>query len=160
MDKEQFVEHIQRLQGRLYRTALCMLRNDADVQDALQETVLKAWEKRHTLRHEEYFDTWITRIAINTCKEMCRRNQRIVPMEELPEAPATSDGITLRMLTECLPERLRLPLVLYYAEGMDISEIAHALHLTNAAVRSRIYRARAILRKELVDDEASTVAAR
>lgn len=130
MTKERFVEQIEQLQGRLYRVALCMLKNDADVQDALQETVLEAWEKRHTLRNEAYFGTWVTRIAINTCKQMVRQNQRIVLMEELPETPATSDGITLKMLIECLPDKLRLPFVLYYSEGMDTAEVANALHLT------------------------------
>lgn len=147
MTKERFVEQIEQLQGRLYRVALCMLKNDADVQDALQETVLKAWEKRHTLRNEAYFGTWITRIAINTCKQMYRQNQRIVLMDELPETPATSDGITLKMLIECLPDKLRLPFVLYYSEGMDTAEVANALHLTGTAVRSRIHRAKKTIAK-------------
>lgn len=160
MTKEWFVEQIEQLQGRLYRVALCMLRNDADVQDALQETVLKAWEKRHTLRNEAYFDTWVTRIAINTCKRMYRHNQQIVLMEELPERPTTSDGITLKMLIECLPDKLRLPFVLYYSEGMDTAEVAGALHLTETAVRSRIHRAKIMLRKELVEHDEQAMASR
>ncbi len=160
MTKEWFVEQIEQLQGRLYRVALCMLRNDADVQDALQETVLKAWEKQHTLRNEAYFGTWVTRIAINTCKQMYRQNQRIVLMDELPETPTTSDGITLKMLIECLPDKLRLPFVLYYSEGMDTAEVAGALHLTATAVRSRIHRAKIILRKELVDHDEQAMASR
>ncbi len=160
MTKEWFVEQIEQLQGRLYRVALCILRNDADVQDALQETVLKAWERRHTLRNEAYFGTWVTRIAINTCKRMYRDNQRIVLMEELPETPTTSDGITLKMLIECLPEKLRLPFVLYYSEGMDTDEVAGALHLTETAVRSRIHRAKIILRKELVEHDEQAMASR
>lgn len=154
------MEQIEQLQGRLYRVALCMLRNDADVQDALQETVLKAWEKRHTLRNEAYFGTWVTRIAINTCKQMYRQNQRIVLMDELPETPTTSDGITLKMLIECLPDKLRLPFVLYYSEGMDTAEVAGALHITATAVRSRIHRAKIMLRKELVDHDEQAMASR
>ena len=160
MTKDRFVEQIEQLQGRLYRVALCMLKNDADVQDALQETMLKAWEKRHTLRNEAYFGTWITRIAINTCKQMYRQNQRIVLMDELPETPATSDGITLKMLIESLPDKLRLPFVLYYSEGMDTAEVANALHLTGTAVRSRIHRAKKLLRKELVDHDEQAMASR
>ena len=160
MTKEGFAAQIEQLQGRLYRVALCMLKNDADVQDALQETVLRAWEKRHTLRNEAYFGTWVTRIAINVCKRMCRQKRRIVLMDELPETPATSDGITLRMLIKCLPEKLRLPFVLYYSEGMETGEVANALHLTAAAVRSRIHRAKIILRKELVDHEEQPMASR
>lgn len=154
------MEQIEQLQGRLYRVALCILRNDADVQDALQETVLKAWERRHTLRNEAYFGTWVTRIAINTCKRMYRQNQRIILMEELPETPTTSDGITLKMLIECLPDKLRLPFVLYYSEGMDTDEVAGALHLTETAVRSRIHRAKIILRKELVEHDEQAMASR
>ena len=160
MTKEGFAAQIEQLQGRLYRVALCMLKNDADVQDALQETVLRAWEKRYMLRNEAYFGTWVTRIAINVCKQMCRQKRRIVLMDELPETPATSDGITLKMLIESLPEKLRLPFVLYYSEGMETAEVANALHLTAAAVRSRIHRAKIILRKELVDHEEQPMASR
>ena len=160
MTKEGFAAQIEQLQGRLYRVALCMLKNDADVQDALQETVLRAWEKRYMLRNEAYFGTWVTRIAINVCKQMCRQKRRIVLMDELPETPATSDGITLKMLIEYLPEKLRLPFVLYYSEGMETAEVANALHLTAAAVRSRIHRAKIILRKELVDHEEQPMASR
>ena len=149
MTKDQFVDQIDALQGRLYRIALSILRNNADVQDALQETVLKAWEKRHTLRNEAYFSTWVTRIAINTCRQMLRQSKRVILMEELPPTPATTDQITLTMLLECLPEKLRLPLILQYAEGMDTAQVAYTLQLTPAAVRSRVHRAKKILRKEL-----------
>lgn len=160
MTKERFVEQIDALQGRLYRIALSILRNNADVQDALQETVLKAWEKQYTLRNEAYFSTWVTRIAINVCKQTLRQRKRMVLMEELPETPVTSHGITLKMLLEILPEKLRLPFVLQYSEGMDTAEIASALHLSQSAVRSRIHRAKLILRKELVAHEEESMASR
>ena len=160
MTKERFMEQIDALQGRLYRIALSILRNNADVQDALQETVLKAWEKQHTLRNEAYFATWVTRIAINVCKESLRKNKRLVLMDEVPDTPVTQDGITLQMLLECLPEKLRLPLVLQYAEGMNTAEVAQAMHLTQTAVRSRIHRAKLILRKELAEHDHETVATR
>ena len=160
MTKDSFVEQMEQLQGRLYRIALSILRNNADVQDALQETVLKAWEKQHTLRNEAYFSTWVTRIAINTCKQILRQNKRMILMDELPETPATSDGITLKMLMECLPDKLRLPFVLHYAEGMDMAEVAQAMHLSQSAVRSRIHRAKLILRKELAHHDEEAMASR
>lgn len=160
MTKERFVEQIDALQGRLYRVALSILRNNADVQDALQDTVLKAWEKQHTLRNEAYFATWVTRIAINVCKESLRKSKRIILMDELPETPATGDGITLKMLLECLPDKLRLPFVLQYSEGMSTAEVAETMHLSQTTVRSRIHRAKLILRKELAEHDHETVAAR
>lgn len=149
MTKDRFVEQIDALQGRMYRIALSILRNNADVQDALQETVLKAWEKQHTLRNEAYFGTWITRILINESRQIIRRSGRMIPMDQLPETAVTSDGLSLKMLLECLPEKLRLPFVMYYSEGMDTAEVASALHLSQSGVRSRIHRAKLILRKEL-----------
>ncbi|MBE5787145.1 MAG: RNA polymerase sigma factor [Clostridiales bacterium] len=160
MTKEQFVERIDAVQGQLYRISLAILCNDADVQDAMQETVLKAWEKRHTLRNEAFFSTWITRIAINTCRQMIRKNRRIVLMDQLPECPVPSRDVTLKMLVECLPEKLRLPFVLQYSEGMDTAQTAESLHLTQSAVRSRIHRAKLILRKELAENEEASMAAR
>ena len=91
---------------------------------------------------------------------MLRQKKRIVLMDELPETPATSDGITLKMLMECLPEKLRIPFVLQYAEGMDTAEVADTLHLTQSAVRSRIHRAKLILRKELAHHDEETMASR
>ena len=160
MTKEWFVEQIDLLQGRMYRISLSILRNQADVQDAMQETVLKAWEKRGTLRNEAYFATWLTRIAINTCRQTLRQNKRIILMEDLPETPATSDNLTLKMVIDSLPEKLRIPFILHYSEGMDTQEVADCMHLTHSAVRSRIHRAKLILRKELADDEKEPMASK
>jgi len=153
MTKENYVREVQRCQGSMYRVALTILRNDDDVRDALQEAALKAWEKRHTLREEAYFGTWMTRIVINVCHQMHRKRKREVLMDELPEAPQPFSGLTLRLVLETLPEQLRLPLVLKCVEGMSDEEVAGILHLTQSAVRSRIHRARVQLRKELGEHE-------
>ena len=153
MTKENYVREVQHCQGSMYRVALTILRNDDDVRDALQEAALKAWEKRHTLREEAYFGTWMTRIVINVCHQMHRKRKREVLMDELPEAPQPFSGLTLRLVLETLPEQLRLPLVLKCVEGMSDEEVAGILHLTQSAVRSRIHRARVQLRKELGEHE-------
>lgn len=153
MTKEDYIDQISAHKDRMYRIAWTILQNDHDVQDALQETALKAWEKQHTLRNDAYFATWMTRILINECRGLRRRQRRVICMEQLPEAPATPEGITLRLLMEALPEKLRLPFVMRYAEGMRAEDIAYALHTTQGAVHSRIHRAKELLRKELTDDE-------
>ena len=63
--------------------------------------------------------------------------------------PVPPEDPKLRLIIDTLPEKLRLPLVLSYAEGMDYQEIAETLHLTQTAVRGRIHRAKKELRKEL-----------
>ena len=150
MDKDFFVGEIDRHSGMLFRVAYTILRSGDDCRDALQETALKAWEKRHTLRDEKLFAAWITRILINACYDIRRKRKRILSLEELSMEPAfQSPDRTLALAVQSLPEKLRLPLVLQYSEGMNYKEIAQALRLPESTVRGRIHRAKQELRKEL-----------
>jgi len=149
MEKDFFVQEIDAHSGMLYRVAFTILRNDDACRDALQDAVLKAWEKRHTLRQERYFRTWITRILINTCYDAQKKRKRIVYLDELPEPVSSPPDPSLQLALQSLPEKLRLPLVLFYSEGMSYDEISQTLKLPQSTVRGRIHRAKAELRKEL-----------
>ena len=149
MDKDFFVRQIDAHAGMLYRVARSILRHDDDCKDALQETALKAWQRRSALRDERYFRTWIVRILINTCYDTQRKRRRTVSIEEIQEPACPPPDPTLALALEALPEKLRLPLTLCYSEGMSYAEIAQALHLPQATVRGRIHRAKEQLRKEL-----------
>ena len=81
MDRERFIAEIEACSGMLYRVAWSILRNNADCEDALQDTALKAWEKRNRLRDDRFFRTWITRILINACYDTQRKRRRTVPLE-------------------------------------------------------------------------------
>ena len=150
MDKERFIAEIEACSDMIYRVAWSILRNDADCEDALQEAALKAWEKRSRLREERYFRTWITRILINACYDTQRKRRRTVPLDEIPEQTAASAPDTaLSMALEAIPEKLRLPLVLCYSEGMTYEEAASALRIPITTLRGRIHRGKNELRKEL-----------
>ena len=149
MDREFFIREIEAHSGMLYRVACTILRNDDACRDALQDTALKAWEKRHTLREERYFRTWITRILINACYDAQRKRRRIVSLEDIPEPSVAPPDPALALALQALPEKLRLPLVLFYSEGMSYDEIARALRLPVSTIRGRIHRAKGELRKEL-----------
>ena len=95
MDKDFFVQEIKRNSEKLFRVAYALLRNPEDCRDALQETALKAWEKRHTLRSEQYFATWITRICINCCHNLQRRRKGTVPLDAVAE-PFARASLRLR----------------------------------------------------------------
>lgn len=152
MTKEAYIDQIYTHKAMMYRIAFTILQNDSDVQDALQETALKAWEKQHTLRNEAFFASWMTRILINESYTIRRKQNRMIYLDELPDTPVSPDGVSLKMLMETLPDKLRLPFAMRYAEGMDVQEIAYALKTTPSAVNSRIHRARVLLRKELHTD--------
>ncbi|MBQ8555964.1 MAG: hypothetical protein IJ438_08835 [Clostridia bacterium] len=72
MDKKTFVELLERRSESLYRVAYAILGHNADVADALQETALKAWQHRVSLREERYFGTWVTRICVNVWNVICQ----------------------------------------------------------------------------------------
>lgn len=149
MTKDFFVQEIEAYSGLLYRIAFTILRNDDACKDALQDTALKAWEKRSMLREEKYFRTWITRILINTCYDTQRKRRRIVSIEEVPEPIASPPDPTLAFVLKSLPDKLRLPIMLYYMEGMSYEEITEALHIPMTTLRSRLHYAKKELRKEL-----------
>lgn len=151
MDKEFFVSELSAHSSMLYRIAYTILRDDDACKDALQDTALKAWEKRDTLRNPQYFRTWATRILINTCYEQQRKRRRVVLVEDVPEPSISPPDPFLDLLIASLPEKQRLVLVLYHSEGMSYAEIASALRLPITTVRSRLHAAREQLRKELAE---------
>ena len=150
MDRERFIVEIEACSGMLYRVAWSILRNNADCEDALQETALKAWEKRNRLRDDRFFRTWITRILINACYDTQRKRRRTVPLDEVPEQTAASaPDPALALALEALPEKIRLPLVLCSSEGMSYEEAADTLRIPLSTLRGRIHRGKEQLRMEL-----------
>lgn len=151
MDKEEFTRAVLEYESTLYRVAKSMLGSEADCADAAQNALLRAWEKQHTLRDTAYFKTWLTRILINECRAMLRQRARFVPLEaEIAEGEvAPEGGGELYEAVMGLDEKYRLPVVLHYIEGFKTAEIAAMLRLPEGTVKTRLRRAREILREEL-----------
>lgn len=149
MEKEFFVKQMEAHSGMLYRVAYTILHSDDACKDALQDAALKAWEKRVSLRDAAAFRPWIARILVNACYDTLKKRRRIIPMEAVPEPVVPPPNPELSWALAALPEKLRLPLVLVYSEGMSYEEAAQALKLPLSTVRGRIHRAKTELRKEL-----------
>ena len=149
MDKDTFARQVTDLQGGLYRVAASYLRGESDRLDAVSEAITRAWEKRHTLRDEGLFRTWITRILIRECVNIQRRQKRSVPVDALPEAESEPEDERIAALREALaqlPQRQRTMTVLHYMEGYDVREVARIMGTTKSAVCAGLSRARARLR--------------
>ncbi len=80
-DGEAFIQLMEENKTGMYKVARAYLSCDADVADAMQQTILDCFEKLGTLRSEAYFKTWLMRILINNCKDILRQNRRVSPME-------------------------------------------------------------------------------
>ena len=152
-DAESFARRVEGMQGALYRVAYGLLLNRADCADAVQEALLRAWEKRASLREERYFETWLTRILINECYTTLRRRRAALPLDGLPEPVAPPDADpALHDAIARLDRKLRLPVVLHYMEGYGVGDIARMLRLPSGTVKTRLARARALLRLQLSDE--------
>ena len=149
-----FAKEAEACAGLMYRVAYTILHNDADCQDAVQDALLKAWAKRNSLREEQYFRTWITRILINACHDLVRKRSRLVLLDTLSAQAEAFPDPALAMALEKLPEKLRMPLTLFYSENMNYAEIGRALRIPVSTVQSMLRRGKAQLRKELGEGEA------
>ena len=140
----------------MYHVAKTLLYNDADCADAIQEAIVRAFTKLHTLRQDSYAKTWLIRIVINECYAIMRRQKRIISLEayKREETCQTEDYTDLYEAVRQLPEEIRICVTLYYMEGYSVKETARILEVTESAVKNRLARARAALRREL--DEAVT----
>ena len=145
--------------GTLYRVSCTLLDREADREDAVQEAVCRAWERRDSLKDPRFFQTWLIRILINGCYDILRSRKRVVYMDELPDQAASETGreetMDLARAVASLDDSLRLPVNLYYGEGFSVEETAGMLGLGVSAVKMRLHRARALLRKRLSEEDES-----
>ena len=150
MTESVFSERVRALQGPLWRIAWAILRNSADCDDAIQEALLRAWNRIGSLRDETAFDAWLMRILVNESKDILRRRARRpqTSMEAAPELAAPVENTALRDAIFALPLSLRLPLLPHYMEGSSVKETARMLHLPETTVHWRLHAARKRIRDE------------
>ena len=128
-------------------------------EDAFQETFIKAWRQANTFRGESSMRTWLSHIAVNTCRDMLRSGwlrmlRRSEPIDQLLDlsAPQNKEDMAVRDAVLALPGKYREVIVLYYDQGMKIREIAQVLNLPVNSVSTRLRRARAMLRRALGEE--------
>lgn len=144
IDNETFTELIQEYTQNLYRLAIGILHNRDDAEDAVAESVLKAYEKLHTLRNIESFRAWIMQITANEAKKIYSKNKRSAPTEDIegymPEF--VDERHELWDIVMGLDVTYREVVILYFYEQLSIKEIGKILHIPEGTVKSRLYRAK------------------
>lgn len=152
-----FGELIREEQDYLYRMAFLYTRQEEDALDAVQESILKAYQNLKTLRDPEYFRTWLTRVVINTATDICRKRRPDEDLEEalfLPETESVSpeERMDLYDALERLPGKYRDVVKLKYFDGLTIREIAEITGTPEGTVSSQLSRAVKLLRKDLKEE--------
>ena len=152
MQKSEFVQRAWACERKLYRIARTMLSSDADCEDAVQEALLKAWAKIHTLRESAWFETWLVRILINECRQIWRKRPRAEVelidniTADIPEGTPVTEAIL------ALPPKVRIAMELHYVEGYSIAECAQLLAITESAVKARLFRGRTLMKYTLGEE--------
>ncbi len=157
MTDEQWTDRIIAMEETLYRVSYSLLPLRAcDREDAVQAAIEKAWQKRTALRDENALEKWMIRILINECRLLLRRRRREVVTDQPPEVAVPPEDIHWRAhdLLLSLPEKLRLPAVLHYMEDIEQKDVAAMLRLPLGTVKSRLFKARRLLRNQMEKEEA------
>lgn len=150
MDNQEFQDRVRACERRLYATAYLLLHVTADCEDAVQEAVLRAWQRLPGLQNPQFFETWLTRIVINECKSQLRRRGRRGETELSPRLAApVSPEPELHAALTALKWKYRVVLTLKYIDGYTIEEIARILTLPRGTVSSRLDQAKRLLRAQM-----------
>lgn len=165
-DREAFDRLMERFYGKLLRMAYLISGNYADSQDIVQETFVILYLNRKKLREPRYFERWLLKTLTREAWRVCRRRGREQPEEEVfgqgeLETPSVleqvMEGIKDRELYQAilsLPPKQRTAVVLYYFDGMSTKEIGAVMGCLEGTVKSRLFAARALLRRRLSEEES------
>ena len=173
-DHRAFEQLMRRFNRVLYRTARSIVKDDTEAEDVLQDAYLQAYRAIGKFRHESSLSTWLTRIVINEAIARTRKTARraeiielvapaddqydIAAGEEMGNSPTeqpeqaamrTEARRLLEKKIDALPDAFRTVFVLRALEEMSVEETAVSLNIPEATVRTRFFRARAMLREAL-----------
>ena len=141
----------------MYRVAYGILRTEEEIADAVSNTVVIVFEKIQTLKNEEFFKTWLTRILINECYKICKQNKKIIYLENCNQETLSYNDtyvdFEVRNLVKKLEKDLREVVILYYFEDFSVKEISKIIKIPEGTVKSRLSRARKELEKNLVKND-------
>ena len=173
-EKQAFISIMRRYNQLLFRTARSILRNDGEAEEALQDGYLRAWRALGTFRADAKLSTWLVRIVANEALgRLRRRHGEVIPLDaamlipdadvqshfianadEQPEGAAMREEIRklLENRIDRLPDAYRTVFMLRAVQEMSVEEVAHALQIPEATVRTRFFRARGLLREGLASE--------
>lgn len=171
-DQQAFELLVAKYQRRIFRLISRFVRDPATAEDIAQETFLRAYRAIGRFRGESQFYTWLYRIAVNTAKRSALAGSRDPVLQEnatqqeseepfarqeqlttldTPEAVMASREIadTVNAAMDALPDELRTAIALREIEGLSYDEIAQLMGCPVGTVRSRIFRAREAIARQL-----------
>lgn len=154
MEKTEMEEIYDKYANIVYRTAFSYLKNQSDAEDAVQDVFLKYFASDRSFDSEQHEKAWFTRVTINYCKDILKsfRVRNTVPLDEAGDIFDSPEEKTVYNAVMTLPKKFSLVIHLYYFEGYSTKEIAQMSGKSDQAIRTRLSRARKMLKKLLGED--------
>ncbi len=153
---------IEKHRTYLYKMAFLYTKNEQDALDVVGDTVLKGYLQIKTLKNASLFQTWITRVLINTAHDHRRKALSTLSQEDsaIDSAHASTanqqipsvEHFDLQTAIETLPDKYRIPILLKYFSGMTVDEIAWTLSIPSGSVKAYLSRGRNELKQKLKED--------
>lgn len=161
-NQQDFSEIVLRYQKLIYNVVYQLVFDKQEVNDIAQEVFIKIYKNLHLYDSKYKFSTWAAHIASNVCIDrMRKKNHTILPLEELPEI--NEKGKTpedeyihkekneeLNEIVNRLPQKYRVPIILFYKNGFTYEEMTKILKEPLSIIKNRIYRARIMIKDELI----------
>lgn len=153
LDALTFQAQVRQMETLLFRVSMSYLGNAEDAADAVQDALVKAWEKRSSLAKQEQFCPWVMRILVNRCKDILRARKRrsFFPLAEdtIIQDFTSSQSLVMEAIQTLKPEQ-RTVTLLRYVDGYTVLEIAKSLGIPEGTVKTRLRAARRCLKQTLL----------
>lgn len=145
----------RRFAPAVYRLAYARTGSRADAEDVMQEAFLRLVRHRPAFDSEAHAKAWLLRVASNCAADLFRLpwRKREEPLDEDVSAPEEPGEGSVTQAVLSLPARYRIPIHLYYYEGYSVAEIADITGKSEGTVKSHLFRARALLRDKLKEED-------
>ena len=157
-DDNAFYELLSQRKSQLYKTAFAYVKNKEDALDIVSDTVYKAYISIKKLKEPSFFDTWLTRILINTSLDCINKNSRVITLNENVSSTIgiiTKDDdqiIDLKVAVDKLNGEYKTIVILKYFQDMTLVEIAKILQCPLGTVKTRLHKALGELRLDLKEE--------
>lgn len=146
IDRHEYAELIEKNRQKFYRIAYSYVKNEQEALDIVSEAVYRGLVHIRDLREPDYFNTWMTRIVINTALETIRKNSRLVVSEDYMQKEPDVEKLEqelkfdLYAAMDALGAEYKTFVILKYFEGYSFKDISKLLDIPESTVKSRVYR--------------------
>lgn len=153
MDREDYARIVQTHMDTIYRIAVSYTKVPSDADDIVQQTFVKLLSRKTVFTDREHEKRWLIRVCVNECNSFFSSfwRKNVSSIDSLEHQPMFSEekDTDLYEAIKQLPSKCRIVIYLFYYEGYPTKEIADILHMKEATVRTRLVRARNLLKEQL-----------